>query len=123
MCIAVFKFIPAPCTAHQSRRQADILLSLIREVYLASLLHGIVTMYALYFLPNYFQCVLTVDASNTGIHLLPTILALLLGSIIGELIPGKFGCYKPILVFSFALIVFDCGFFTLLDERSSTAAW
>ncbi|KAK4955472.1 hypothetical protein LTR66_013425, partial [Elasticomyces elasticus] len=97
--------------------------SLSSIVFLLTFLHGIVTMWALYFLPVYFQGVLAVDAYNAGIHLLPTILALLPGAIIGGLLLSKFGRYKPILVFGFALIVVGFGVFTLLDENSSTGAW
>ena len=97
--------------------------SLSSIVFLLTFLHGIVTMWALYFLPVYFQGVLAVDAYNAGIYLLPTILALLPGAIIGGLLLSKFGRYKPILVFCFALIVVGFGIFTLLDENSSTGAW
>ncbi|KAK2794963.1 hypothetical protein FQN52_006842 [Onygenales sp. PD_12] len=92
-------------------------------VFLLTFLHGIVTMWALYFLPVYFQGVLSVSAYDAGIDLLPTILALLPGAIVGGLLLSKFGRYKPILVFSFALIVVGFGSFTLLDENSSTGAW
>lgn len=92
-------------------------------VFLLTFLHGIVTMWALYFLPVYFQGVLSVSAYDAGIDLLPTILALLPGAIIGGLLLSKFGRYKPILIFCFALIVVGFGLFTLLDENSSTGAW
>ncbi|KAI4917018.1 hypothetical protein J4E90_003523 [Alternaria incomplexa] len=92
-------------------------------VFLLAFLHGIVTMWALYFLPVYFQGVLAVDAYKAGIYLLPTILALLPGAIGGGLLLSKFGRYKPILATSFALIVIGFGVFTLLDERSSAGAW
>ncbi|KAL1606135.1 hypothetical protein SLS59_003260 [Nothophoma quercina] len=97
--------------------------SLSSIVFLLTFLHGIVTIWALYFLPVYFQGVLAVDAYNAGIHLLPTILALLPGAIIGGLLLSKFGRYKPILVFSFALVVIGFGMFTLLNENSSKSAW
>ena len=92
-------------------------------VLLLTCLHDIVTMWALYFLPVYFQGVLAVDAYHAGIDLLPTILALLPGAIIGGLLLSKFGRYKPILVFCFTLIGFGFGIFTILDENSSTGAW
>ena len=66
---------------------------------------------------------LAVDAYNAGICLLPIILALLLGAIIGGLLLSKFGRYKPVLVFCFALVVIGFGVFTLLNENSSTSAW
>ncbi|OAQ59563.2 methylenomycin A resistance protein [Pochonia chlamydosporia 170] len=92
-------------------------------VFFLTFLHGIVTMWALYFLPVYFQGVLAKTAYQAGIDLLPTILALLPGAIIGGLLLSKFGKYKPILIVCFALIVLGFGVFTLLDEKSSTGAW
>jgi MFS family permease len=92
-------------------------------VFLLTFLHGIVTMWTLYFLPVYFQGVLAVDAYKAGFDILPTIFALLLGALVGGLLLSKFGRYKPILVFCFALIVVGFGLFTLLDENSSTGAW
>lgn len=92
-------------------------------VFLLTFLHGIATMWALYFLPVYFQGVRAVDAYQAGIDLLPTILALLPGAILGGLLLSKFGRYKPILIACFSLIVIGFGIFTLLDEKSSTGAW
>ncbi|KAF2868540.1 major facilitator superfamily domain-containing protein [Massariosphaeria phaeospora] len=92
-------------------------------VFLLTFLHGQVTMWALYFIPVYFQGVLAVDAYNAGLRLLPTILALLPGAILGGLLLSKFGLYKPILVVCFALVVVGFGLFTLLDEKSSAGAW
>lgn len=97
--------------------------SVSSTVFLLTFVHGVATMWALYFLPVYFQGVLAADAYNAGIHLLPTILALLPGGIIGGLLLSKFGRYKPILVICFVLIVIGFGMFTLLDENSSTGAW
>ncbi|KAF1837718.1 major facilitator superfamily protein [Decorospora gaudefroyi] len=92
-------------------------------VFLLTFLHGLVTMWALYFLPVYFQGVLAVDAFKAGIYLLPTILALFPGAIVGGSLLSKFGHYKPILIVCFALVVVGFGIFTLLDENSSTGAW
>ncbi|KAM3454731.1 hypothetical protein NHJ6243_008771 [Beauveria neobassiana] len=97
--------------------------SISSAVFLITFLHGIVTMWVLYFLPVYFQGVLGVSAYRAGIYLLPTILALLPGAIIGGLLLSKFGRYKPILVFCFATVVIGFGIFTLLDEKSSTGVW
>lgn len=92
-------------------------------VFLLTFLHGVATMWALYFLPVYLQGVRAADAYQSGIDLLPTILALLPGAILGGLLLSKFGRYKPILIVCFALIVIGFGLFTLLDENSSTGAW
>lgn len=91
--------------------------------FLLAFLHGVVTMWALYFLPVYFQGVLAMDAYHAGIALLPTILALLPGAILGGLLLSKFGRYKPLLVVCFALIVVGFGLFSRLDATTRTAAW
>lgn len=97
--------------------------SITAIVFLLTFLHGIITMWAYFFLPVYFQGVLAATAYRSGIMLLPTILALLPAAILGGVLLTKFGRYKPILVTSFALIVVGFGLFSTLDETSSTAAW
>ncbi|KAJ5656196.1 hypothetical protein N7507_008146 [Penicillium longicatenatum] len=92
-------------------------------VFLLTFLHGMITMWAYYFLPVYFQGVLAASAYRSGIMLLPTILALLPAAIMGGGLLTKFGLYKPILFASFALIVVGFGLFSILDENSSTGAW
>ncbi|KAI0436082.1 major facilitator superfamily domain-containing protein [Xylaria telfairii] len=92
-------------------------------VFLLTFLHGIVTMWAFYFLPVYFQGVLSATPYRSGIMLLPTILALVPAAIIGGLLLTKLGRYKPILVVALALIVVGFGLFSLLNENSSTSAW
>ena len=92
-------------------------------VFLLTFLHGMITMWAYYFLPVYFQGVLSASAYRSGIMLLPTILALLPAAIVGGTLLTKFGLYKPILFASFALIVIGFGLFSILDENSSTGAW
>lgn len=97
--------------------------SITAIVFLLSFLHGVVTLWAMYFLPVYFQGVLGATAYRSGIMLLPSILTLLPAAIVGGVLLTKFGRYKPILVVSFASIVVGFGLFSLLDENSSTAAW
>lgn len=92
-------------------------------VFILTFLHGIVTLWATYFLPVYFQGVLGESAYRSGIMLLPTILALLPAAGMGGVLLSKFGRYKPILVVAFALIAVGFGLFSMLDENSSTGAW
>ncbi|KAL8319250.1 hypothetical protein RB597_006164 [Gaeumannomyces tritici] len=97
--------------------------SITSIIFLLSFLHGVVTLWVVYFLPVYFQGVLAATAYRSGIMLLPTVLALLPAAILGGLLLTKFGRYKPILIVSFALITVGFGLLSLLDETSSTAAW
>lgn len=97
--------------------------SITAVVFLLTFLHGVVTLWAMYFLPVYFQGALGETAYRSGIMLLPSILTLLPAAILGGLLLTKFGFYKPILVFSLACIVVGFGLFSILDENSSTGAW
>jgi len=92
-------------------------------VFILTFLHGIVTLWATYFLPVYFQGVLGETAYRSGIMLLPTILALLPAAGMGGVLLTKFGRYKPILIITFAFITIGFGLFSILDENSSTSAW
>ncbi len=92
-------------------------------VFLLTFLHGVVTLWAMYFLPVYFQGALGATAYRSGIMLLPSILTLLPAAILGGVLLTKFGRYKPILVVAFACIAVGFGLFSILDENSSTGAW
>lgn len=92
-------------------------------VFLLTFLHGLVTMWAFYFLPVYFQGVLGASPYRSGVMLLPTILALVPAAILGGVLLTKLGRYKPILLVAFALITIGFGLFSLLDQNSSTGDW
>ena len=97
--------------------------SVVSLVFLLTFLHGMMTMWAVYFLPVYFQGVLGASPYHSGIDLLATVLALIPGAIIGGILLTKLGRYKPILLVSFALLAIGSGLFTLLDENSNTGTW
>ncbi|RYO99408.1 hypothetical protein DL764_006820 [Monosporascus ibericus] len=92
-------------------------------VFILTFLHGLITMWAFYFIPVYFQGVLSATPYRSSIMFLPTILALVPATIIGGLLLTKFGRYKPILTVAFALVVIGFGLFSLLGENSSTGTW
>ncbi|OJJ42583.1 hypothetical protein ASPZODRAFT_155246 [Penicilliopsis zonata CBS 506.65] len=86
-------------------------------------LHGLLTMWALYFLPVYFQGVRGATPYRSGVMLLPTIFALVPSAITGGLLLTKLGRYKPILIVAFALMLVGFGLFSLLGPSSSAGAW
>jgi MFS family permease len=92
-------------------------------VYMLSLLHSIVTMWSIYFLPVYFQGVLGSTPAYSGVQLLPSILVLIPFAAMGGAGLSKFGRYRPLHSAGFALIVVSFGLFGLLDWNSSTGAW
>jgi MFS family permease len=91
--------------------------------FILTFVHGIATIWPLYFLPVYFQAVLQASTEDSGIDLLPTILAIVPFAILAGVVMGKIGRYKPIHLVGFAIMIVGFGLFTLLDEDSSTAAW
>ncbi|EXJ70351.1 uncharacterized protein A1O5_06419 [Cladophialophora psammophila CBS 110553] len=91
--------------------------------YILTLLHSIVTMWSIYFLPVYFQGVLGSSPAYSGVQLLPSILALVPFAAMGGTFMSKFGRYRPTHNAGFALIVMGFGLFDLLDQNSSTGAW
>ncbi len=97
--------------------------SVVSLIFLLTFLHGMVTMWAVYFLPVYFQGALGASPYHSGLYLLPTILALIPGAILGGTMLSKIGRYKPILLIAFALITISYGLFSILDEHSSTGQW
>ncbi|KAF3766608.1 hypothetical protein M406DRAFT_339766 [Cryphonectria parasitica EP155] len=52
--------------------------------------------WTLFFLPVYFHAVLSASASQSGVHILPTILFGLPGSIVAVLMLARWGEYKPL---------------------------
>ncbi|KAF5131138.1 MFS efflux transporter aclA [Metarhizium anisopliae] len=92
-------------------------------VFFLTLMHSIVTMWAIYFLPIYFQGVLGSTPSRSGVQLLPTILILIPFAAAGGALMSKLGRYRPIHQAGYALMVLGFGLFTLLDENSNTGTW
>ncbi|KAK4164417.1 MFS general substrate transporter-like protein [Cladorrhinum sp. PSN259] len=86
-------------------------------------LHSIITIWALYFLPVYFQGVLGSSPQRSGVQLLPTILILIPFAIIAGGVMSKLGRYRPIHHIAFALMAIGMGLFSLLNERSNTGKW
>ncbi|KIW78069.1 hypothetical protein Z517_07902 [Fonsecaea pedrosoi CBS 271.37] len=91
--------------------------------YILTLLHSIVFIWTLYFLPVYFQGVLGSSPTYSGVQLLPSILVIVPFAAMGGVAMSKFGRYRPIHFAGFALVVLSFGLFSLLDQHSSTGTW
>ncbi|KAK9440013.1 MFS general substrate transporter-like protein [Metarhizium brunneum] len=92
-------------------------------VFFLTLMHSVVTMWAIYFLPIHFQGVLSSTPSRSGVQLLPTILILIPFAAAGGALMSKLGRYRAIHQAGYALMVLGFGLFTLLDENSNTGTW
>lgn len=92
-------------------------------IFLATFLNSAILYWILFFLPVYFQAVLGVSASQSGIDILPVILFGLPGSIIAVLMLARWGEYKPLHIVGFALALIGNGLFTLLDRHTTMGEW
>ena len=77
----------------------------------------------LFFLPVYFQAVLGSSPARAGVQLLPSIAIAIPFAIVAVLLLAKFGKYKQLHFFGFALNTVGLGLFALLDENRSIAEW
>lgn len=92
-------------------------------IFFATFLNSTMVYCNLFFLPVYFQAVLGAWASQSGVDILPIILFGLPGSIVAVLMLARWGEYKPLHIFGFAVAVIGNGLFTLLDRTTTTAEW
>jgi MFS family permease len=74
-----------------------------------------------YFLPLYFQSVLVVDPSRSGVLLLPTIAVGMPAAVVAGAVLAKTGRSRPIQVFGFATLALGAGLYLDLNADSSLA--
>lgn len=92
-------------------------------IFAATFLNSALLYWILFFLPVYFQAVLGASAARAGVLLLPAVLFGIPGAIVAVLLLAKFGKYKPLHLFGFAVSVVGLGLFTLLDQHSTLAEY
>ena len=92
-------------------------------VFAVTFLNSALLYWMLFFLPVYFQAVLGSSPARSGVQLLPAITIAVPFAIVAVLLLAKFGKYKPLHFFGFALNTIGLGLFALLDEHSSMAEW
>ncbi|CRG89875.1 Putative HC-toxin efflux carrier TOXA [Talaromyces islandicus] len=80
-------------------------------------------MVMIYYLPIWFQAIKGVDAIRSGIMLLPTILATVVGSISSGFIISKIGYYAPFFIFSAILMPVGAGLLTTLNTDTGAGKW
>ncbi|KAK4147663.1 MFS-type transporter ucsD [Dichotomopilus funicola] len=81
------------------------------------------TYWAFYFAPLYFQAVQAKSVLQAGLDALPLFAGLFPFAIVGGLVMGRTGRYKPLHLVGTGLLTVAFGLFSLLGEESSTAAW
>lgn len=84
-------------------------------------LHGFVFISASYYLPLYFQAIRGATPILSGVYLLPTALALAVGSIATGVTIAKTGKFLPPIYFGFFMMAVGFGLFINFDAYSSWA--
>lgn len=92
-------------------------------VFAVTFLNSANLYWVLFFLPVYFQAVLLASPTRSGVYLMPIIVIAVPTAIVAVLLLTKFGRYKPLHLFGFAVSTLGLGLMSLLDEHSSTAEW
>jgi Na+/melibiose symporter-like transporter len=74
---------------------------------------------AAYFLPVWFQAVLSNSVLQAGINFLPLAISTLFFAVIGGILLTKFGAYRPLHALSFALTAIGFGLLTILSPEKA----
>jgi MFS family permease len=76
-----------------------------------------------YWLPIWFQAVLSVSPTASGVRYLPTVIADVLASFIGAGLAMKLGVWNPFLLFAEAMVCLGAGLLTTLQPGISDGHW
>ncbi|KAF3928669.1 hypothetical protein AA313_de0210117 [Arthrobotrys entomopaga] len=80
-------------------------------------------MIFIYYLPVWFQAIQGVNATDSGIHLIPLVLTLVAGTIIAGAIVRFTGYYVPFLIIGAVLMSIGAGLLTTLTPTSGANKW
>jgi hypothetical protein len=76
-----------------------------------------------YYLPIWFQAVKGTSALEAGIRFIPTVISLVLASIVGGQITSRIGYYVPGMLATPIIVSIGCGLITTLNQDSGHAEW
>lgn len=76
-----------------------------------------------YFLPIYFQGVLSTTVLESGTFFLPYAIGSLFAAVMGGGLLSKLGAYRPLHAGAFAISTIGFGLFTVLDSTTSKVTW
>ncbi len=77
----------------------------------------------MYFLPIWFQAIDGNSAVDSGIHLLPMVMPIVVASIITGLLVSRIGYYTPFMIFGVCLTAIGAGLLTTLEIDTSEGKW
>ncbi|KAH7174255.1 putative MFS aflatoxin efflux pump [Fusarium flagelliforme] len=84
---------------------------------------GATMMTTLYYLPIWFQAIKGVSAVQSGIRLLPTVVAQVVASFIGAAGVQMFGQYMPFMLVGNAIMCVGTGLLTMLKANTTNSEW
>ncbi|KAE8449139.1 hypothetical protein EG329_008523 [Mollisiaceae sp. DMI_Dod_QoI] len=76
-----------------------------------------------YYMPLWFQAVKSVDAAQSGVRILPTVVALIIGAFAGGLITKKSGYYVPVVILSAIVAPIGVGLITTFEPDTTYEKW
>ncbi|KAE8411205.1 major facilitator superfamily domain-containing protein [Aspergillus pseudocaelatus] len=76
-----------------------------------------------YYLPIWFQAIKGVSAVDSGIHLLPMLIPIVVASIITGQLVSRIGYYTPFMIFGVCLTAIGTGLLTTLGINTSEGKW
>jgi MFS family permease len=76
-----------------------------------------------YYLPIWFQAIKGDSAVDSGIHLLPQVISLVVASILVGLLTSRVGYYTPFLIFGICITAVGVGLLTTLQIDSTVGEW
>ncbi|RJE27331.1 efflux pump [Aspergillus sclerotialis] len=78
---------------------------------------------AVYFLPNWFQSIKGVSASESGIRILPLMISMVAGSVIGGILNTKICYYTPLAIVGTCIMSVGSGLLTTLEVNTGAGKW
>ncbi|KAF1993191.1 DNA repair protein RAD50 [Amniculicola lignicola CBS 123094] len=88
-----------------------------------TLMNSALSYWAVFFLPIFFQSGKLYGPQYTGVALLPLSLLAIPGSAIAAISISRWGRYKPVHIFGFAVFMLGLGLLTLNNPRTTVAQW
>jgi MFS family permease len=86
-------------------------------------MHVLIPEPPVYFLPVWFQAIKGDSAVQSGIHLLPMVLAIVVASIFTGVSTSRVGYYTPFLIFGICLSAIGAGLLTTLGVNTTVGQW
>ena len=91
--------------------------------YLGNLVHGIVQFGGLYYLPLYYQTVLSYSPTISGVAMLAQCVIAAPFSAVAAIVIAKTNSVKPLILTSWVCLTLGCAMFNFLEPDTSIPKW